>query len=459
MQIEEILIFCHGDIRYGIGTEHVEQILRVPEVTPLALSPDEVNGLCAVGGNIVTVVDVNRILGLVAVDIGNSESRLLTLTGGHEEVGLLVPQVLDTVDVDERMVERIEDPEDAVTAIYNDGAHIIQLLDIDRLLKDIMIRPYELRAVKEEPVRDEGSNLAKEESARFLLFRMGKERYAVSIDHVREIINVREQVTQIAGSRPEIKGMISLREQLLVISDLRVYYGFHAVENDKSRILVMHYNGSTIGLQIDEIIDIRDYMQSQIDLIPESFRNTLISGVIHDSEQLVSLIGRDVLKRIFKENEKIIVNTQQSDEAHLGSGGAMEVVVFRLGEEEYAIDIDSVSEIIDSTEVTPVADAPAYIDGVINIRGQVVTIGSLHKRLGLAAGQPEEQKIIVCRRGNDRIGFFVNSVSDVMEIQSDEIREEKGRGALFSKVLHLDHGKRLVLLFKPDVLMSRKEAA
>ncbi|MDX1295712.1 MAG: chemotaxis protein CheW, partial [Sulfurimonadaceae bacterium] len=256
MQIEEILIIRHDDIRYGIRTDDIEQILRVPDITPLALSPDEVQGLCAVGGNITTVMDINMLLGLEPVDGSQPNSRLLTLSGTHTHIGLLVSMVVDTVDIDSELIETISEPDDAVVAIYNDKDQIVQILDLGRLFDGVGMRTFGAKEVKDGTTKGvDESAVQSGSNERFLLFRMANERYAVQIDSLREIIGLHSEMTEIANSKAEIRGMISLREELLVVADLRTYYGFDAVDSDKNRILVMHNSdGKKIGLVIDEII-------------------------------------------------------------------------------------------------------------------------------------------------------------------------------------------------------------
>ncbi len=78
MQIEEILIIKNGSEHYGISTEDINQISRVPSLMPLPLRPAGVRGLCAVGGNIVTMVDMNLLLDMDEVDIESDKSRLLS---------------------------------------------------------------------------------------------------------------------------------------------------------------------------------------------------------------------------------------------------------------------------------------------------------------------------------------------------------------------------------------------
>jgi purine-binding chemotaxis protein CheW len=460
MHFEEILIIRYNDTYYGINTEHIEQILRVRETTPLLFSPPEVKGLCAVGGNIVTAVDINLLLGLGAIDSRSPDNRLLTLNSQYGNIALLVSAVVDTMDLAPESTEWIEDSQDAVIAFHNDGKHVIQILDIGRLFVNLKVQTYGSNEIKERGLRTSDNDTLTDDSVeRFLLFRMASERYAIQIDSIREIIPLLKEMTEIAKSKPEIKGMISLREELLVVADLRTYYGFEALNNEKNRILVIqHAKGKNIGLIIDEIIDIRDYKLEEIDVISETFQNSKISGIVHDSQHLVSLIGKNVLDDIFNENEKIIVSSKK-DKVLAESDVVMEVAIFKLGNEEYAIDIEGVSEIIDTTHITPVANSPKYIDGIINIRGQVVTIGSLHKRLALPEMEHSEHKIVICQNGEDRIGFFVDSVSDVLEIKIDEIHDDEERGELFSNVLYLEGGERLVLLFDLYTLLTNETAA
>ncbi|MDQ1297782.1 MAG: purine-binding chemotaxis protein CheW, partial [Campylobacterota bacterium] len=131
----------------------------------------------------------------------------------------------------------------------------------------------------------------------------------------------------------------------------------------------------------------------------------------------------------------------------------------KLGNEEYAFSIEEVAEIIDMTPVTPVANAADRVDGIINIRGQIVTIGSLSKCLGITASTRSDQKIIICHAQKGRIGFFVNTVTDVLSVDPAQMRQEESSDGLFSNVIHLEEGKRLVLLFKRDVSQLLKGAA
>lgn len=125
-----------------------------------------------------------------------------------------------------------------------------------------------------------------------------------------------------------------------------------------------------------------------------------------------------------------------------------------MANEEYAFNIDDVSEIIDMTEITPVADSAEHIKGVINIRGQVISIASLYAILNFKEDQKMDQKIIVTKIKGNSIGFVVDKVNDVMGVEQKEIKKEEEANRLFSNILQLSGGKRLVMMFDTSTLLG-----
>ena len=118
MQIQEILIIKNAQENYGISTEDINQISRVPSLMSLPLIPKGTRGLCAVGGSIVSMIDVNLLLNMPEVDLGAGSSRLLSLNGKLSSNALLVSEVYNTVDIDEANIEYLDNANDPVIAIY-----------------------------------------------------------------------------------------------------------------------------------------------------------------------------------------------------------------------------------------------------------------------------------------------------------------------------------------------------
>jgi purine-binding chemotaxis protein CheW len=94
-----------------------------------------------------------------------------------------------------------------------------------------------------------------------------------------------------------------------------------------------------------------------------------------------------------------------------------EWLTFRLGSEEYALDIAGVSEIIKLREITDIPRVPEFILGIISLRGIIVPIFDLKKRLKLGAGElTPASRIIVCQRGERSAGLLVDSITQVVRI-------------------------------------------
>jgi purine-binding chemotaxis protein CheW len=164
-------------------------------------------------------------------------------------------------------------------------------------------------------------------------------------------------------------------------------------------------------------------------------------------------------------------NTPMGNEAahhHPGSrhapdsvyGELLQLVSFRIAEEEFAMDILRVQEIIRVQLLTRVPNSPAFIDGVINLRGKVIPVMALRKRLGLGPIEHnKETRIIVTEIKGSVLGLVVDSVSEVLRIPANTVelpvRLGKVRQEYVSGIGKLDN--RLLILLDADRLMTDAE--
>lgn len=421
---------------------------------PLPLRPAGIRGLCSLAGSVVSMVDMNLLLGMPEVDMHDSKSRVISLTEELASNTLLVSDVYNTVEVQEDKIEYLEKSEDAVVAIYKYEDILVQVVSLEELF--LKINRVDIPAKEVTAGKIKKSTVKEEDSSRFLIFSMSQERYALEIDYLQEIILADQKYTDIAGTSKEVLGLITLREELLLVVDLRFYYGYKPTNGDENRILVISYNGKKIGLYIDSIIDIKNFYKRNIEYMDDNFDDGKIAGVIHEEDSLISFFDHRVINEIFQENEHYI-DTKEDDASQEDTNieYAKEVIVFKLLDKEYAFNVDNVDEIIDIVPSTKVAFSDENVDGIINIRGQIVTTLSLFKKLNIEMKVTEDSKIIVCNINNDRIGFVVDSVSDILNVKAEDIREETE--GYFESILHLENGKRLVLSMDIEKIVQRSD--
>jgi len=99
-----------------------------------------------------------------------------------------------------------------------------------------------------------------------------------------------------------------------------------------------------------------------------------------------------------------------------------QVIVFTLGDEKYGVDISQVREIIRPTKITKIPNAPDFVEGVINLRGQITTIINLRKRFGLPPKEIDnDTRIIVVEYNDAVIGMMVDTVNEVKYLSKDDI--------------------------------------
>ncbi|HEY8618125.1 chemotaxis protein CheW [Phenylobacterium sp.] len=110
-------------------------------------------------------------------------------------------------------------------------------------------------------------------------------------------------------------------------------------------------------------------------------------------------------------------------ESPTGGGLGRELISFRIGAQEFCVDIMSVREIRGWTPATALPQAPPFVRGVINLRGAVLPIVDLGARLGLGAADPTARHVIIVAQVEKQIvGLLVDAVSDILTVSDDMIQ-------------------------------------
>jgi purine-binding chemotaxis protein CheW len=135
-----------------------------------------------------------------------------------------------------------------------------------------------------------------------------------------------------------------------------------------------------------------------------------------------------------------------------------QLVVFSLGEEEYALPITQVQEIIRYQEPRAVASEIPWIRGVISLRGKIIPVCDLAARLGLDAERTESAKIVVVEARSGSAGIVVDDVDEVLTIEEEQLDGVPVSGADFIEAI-AKVGDRLVVLLNPDGIFTGTEIA
>ncbi|NJD02278.1 MAG: purine-binding chemotaxis protein CheW [Ruminiclostridium sp.] len=137
-------------------------------------------------------------------------------------------------------------------------------------------------------------------------------------------------------------------------------------------------------------------------------------------------------------------------------------LVFKLGDEEYGIDIQKIATIIEKDmSVTRVPGTPVFLKGVINLRGEIVPIIHLHTRFGLSGNEDTEKtRIVIVRFDEIIVGIIVDSIAEVIELNGESIENVTNFSGVFSAEYLYGVGKiegRIITLLNLEKLVSLSE--
>jgi purine-binding chemotaxis protein CheW len=145
------------------------------------------------------------------------------------------------------------------------------------------------------------------------------------------------------------------------------------------------------------------------------------------------------------------------------ASGDLELLSFRVADQEYSVDIMSVREIRGWTRATSLPHAPDYVRGVINLRGSVLPVVDLATRLGIEAGEPNERSVvIVVDVGGRTVGLRVDAVSDILSIPTGDLQAPPDlvteQADAFIRALTIVEG-RMIRVLEVGRVMPAVEAA
>lgn len=139
----------------------------------------------------------------------------------------------------------------------------------------------------------------------------------------------------------------------------------------------------------------------------------------------------------------------------------IQMVAFKLENEEFAVDIQQVREVLKMTQVTPLPQSAHFIEGVINLRGEVIPVVDLRKRFELPIGKRSEQtRIIIVEIKGNNVGLIVDSVTEVLRFSASAIQPPPTRIAGTRTDLIKGVGKlqeRLLIILDLEKILTTDE--
>ena len=486
---QHLLVFRITDHRFGFRLDDVGEIIRVPRLSHMPLGPQSLEGLANLRGEVLPVVSLRRLLSLP--DVRRDENARVIVLDGAARVGFIVDRIDNLTKIPAHRMKGGEagggvvDPKVLDGIVRGaEGEHTVMILNPQRLLRDEFAKLGAVgrRGATRVSVASAAPSLAEaatEDLSSFVSFALGDQDYALPLDRVREIIPLPDHVSEVPRSETAVMGVVTLRERLLPLVSLRALLGLPSERqsNGSSKVVVVSLGHGAVGLTVDGTREILRVDPRLIDpaptLLTRGAGEAEITSIcrLDNGKRLVAVLSPDrlfrseLMRRLISEQEMENVTTMQRMD---GMATADEqFIIFQLGGQEYGMPIAAVEEIArPPARIARLPKAPGFIDGVMNLRGNITPIVDLRRRFDVAVKEPREpgiaERILVLAIGGEMTGFLVNSVSEVLNIPTDSIRQAPELSAeqmrLIGRIANFDAQSRMILLVDPAQLLDQVEA-
>ena len=473
---------AHETFAFRLGD--VGEILRMPGLAHMPLGPRSLLGLANLHGAVLPVVSLRRVLGFPDAPFGDP-ARVIVINQ-TAPVAFAVDRVENLRSV---AANRIETESAGAGGIDSsllegtikgaEGEGSIKILNPERLLRDfaqLSVSAFRAPAIASVSITASAHpTAAPERKVSLISFDLGGQEYALPLDRVREIIQPPAHVSEVPRAETAVLGVVTLRDRLLPLVSLRTLLGLPG-DDDRAgsgKVLVLSIGKGAVGVVVDRTREILRIDQSLIDpaptLLTRGAGDAEITSIcrLEQGKRLVALLSPDRLFRsevvsrlLSEEGTEGVLSDNQADGFSMSDE---QFVIFRLGQQEYGLPIAAVDEIARLPEqIARLPKAPAFVDGVMNLRGTVVPIIDLRRRFEVTSKEPiEARRILILALGGGKTGFLVDAVSEILRVAAVAIRPAPDLSPeqmrLIGRVANLDAAGRIILLVDPAQLLDQIE--
>jgi purine-binding chemotaxis protein CheW len=476
----QYLTFLVNDAIWGVPLESVQEVTRMPDVVRVPRSSKSLQGLANLRGRVLPVTSLRRLLRF-SDPPPSGASRVIVLNRGSP-VGFVVDRMGALVTSHE--MESADPVASAIgaeflTGVVRSGDAAIKILNIEQLLlRDFGEKSQRPSAVANRPLASERqarpqSGAPEANKLVLVSFELGRQEYALPLDRVRAIVPFPDSVSLIPRADTAVLGVTSLREEIVPLLSLHALLGFPVpkLDGERPRVIVVSYGEWSVGLVADRTREILRVDPSFIDSVPNMFGSDGSGELqsicrLNNGYRLVSVLEPDQLlgRAAFDES---IPDRGERERTEMADGEQApdheQFIIFRLDREDYAVPIGAVDEVTRvPDELTRIPKTPAFVEGLMNLRGTVLPVIDQRRRLDLSrADKNSRQRIIVIALDGLKAGFLVDSVSELLKIPRSAIGPapelSEGQVRLISRVANLEDQNRLILIVDAPQLLDRDE--
>ncbi len=282
-----------------------------------------------------------------------------------------------------------------------------------------------------------------------IYFRVGKNSYAIPLTNVLEVMKL-PKLDYPQKLPANFVGVLKVNNLVLNVLDIRFYLDIKVEKYSTSNKLIIVKTDETLfGLIVDEILDIVDFETVKIEHLPFITENQIIETSYNINGENISIINTYALEKIIKNGypEKdvdicsLFPNDSTSQEVLQQRATSLsqrldyaitnnvfsdnKFLSFVLDNTTYCINLKSVKEVANTENLIPIPCSPDYIEGLMTLKGDFVTVVNLKKFLNFQkTDYSTKTKVIIVDSKEFKLGFLIDEISDILDIPEENLSKK-----------------------------------
>ena len=454
---EKMFLFSLGESLFALELKRVEEVIRVPELFKVPLTPEYIAGVTSFRGNFIPVIDLHqKLFGKVsAITPG-----MLVVCNYGEYIGFLVTERKGIETLKKEHLK--ESSEEFIEGIYLEGDREVRLLNAENLVKVKRVEETSrLRstASKKTPV----SSTVKQQEKGYLVFKIAGKEYAFPLDAIAEVTRASE-VREVPNPPPGVLGIINWRQLVIPVVDTSKALSME--QRSIKRMLIVQHKGQKVAFQVEDVAGIMKIPKESIQPAPAYIRrknHTEVSGTYSSEGTLILILTPEAL--LNKEITEFAGDKKKVGEAAMKSpAGVIEekYLFFNVGEWIFGLNVKHILELKNKEDITKIPRSPGFLAGIVEKRGNIIPIIDTNKLFSLGLNEELKKLVILEYEKNKTLGLLADKLLGIYSLSKEEIMPlsasfEEAEVARFIEATTKIENKAAFLL-KPEKLLRADEA-
>ncbi|KQX23267.1 MULTISPECIES: chemotaxis protein CheW [unclassified Sphingomonas] len=421
--------------RLGLPAIDVREVLKSRRLTPVPQAPPSLLGLCNLRGAAIPVLSL-----AVLLEQDARPARRIVVLEGASPIGLAVDQVLGLAPAGEA-----------------------EALAVAPLIAAQFAGLASRSARRGERVAARRARSAARSETRMLSFDVAGQSYALPLERIEAVIPLGAQIATIPDADAAVIGTMAWRDSLLPLLSLAALLGCGGTRATGARIIVVRIEGHPAGLVVDAIGEVLAVPDESVDSVPALLQRgggeARIAAIarLDGGKRLLSLLACDALVDPSLGARLRAVGTEEIRAEQRTEAATEALLLFTIGDAAYGLPLAAISEVARLPEtLTALPRAPAFIRGVMHLRGRALAVVDQAARFGATA---TGQRLIVAAAGDLEAAFLVDRIRGVVRVPRAARSDAPAVGEepqLFESLLTADGGP-MTLLMSPFALLAQTE--